>query len=107
MRLRWFSADQPREEAHSEATVEQSEASGSLTIYGTSWCGDCRRSKRFLDQHAIPYRWIDIEQDEAAADQVRVLNHGMNSVPTIVFSDGSVLTEPSNAELGRKLGVGS
>jgi glutaredoxin-like protein len=76
-----------------------------IIIYGTNWCGDCRRSKRFLDAHHIAYQWIDVERDAKAIERVMKLNSGMRSVPTIVFPDGAVLVEPSDAELGKKLGV--
>jgi glutaredoxin len=76
-----------------------------LIFYGTAWCSDCRRSKRFLDEHHILYDYIDIEQDTNAMTRVMELNHGMRSVPTIIFPDGSILVEPSNSELARKLGI--
>ena len=75
----------------------------SIIMYGTSWCSDCRRSQRLLDQRGIAYRYINIEQDAAAAQRVIELNNGNQSVPTIVFADGSLLVEPSNAVLERKL----
>ena len=72
--------------------------------YGTNWCGDCRRSKLFLDTYGLVYDWVDIEQDAEAALKVMEINGG-RSVPTIVFRDGSILVEPSNAELAQQLGV--
>ncbi len=76
-----------------------------LTIYGAMWCSDCRRAKRFLDERSVPYTWIDVDQDEAAAAEVIRINRGMRSIPTLVFADGSTLVEPSNSELARKLGL--
>lgn len=76
-----------------------------IVMYGTSWCPDCARSKSFLDRHHIPYSWVDIEKDAKARDYVVRVNHGMRRVPTIVFPDGSVLVEPSDAELGKKVGT--
>ena len=78
-----------------------------LVVYGTLWCGDCRRACQFLDKHAIAYRWVDIDQDSEAAALVRQLNHGNRSVPTLVFPDGSILVEPSTLQLGRRFGVGA
>jgi mycoredoxin len=75
----------------------------SIIMYGTSWCSDCRRSQRFLEQRGVAYTYINIEQDAAAAQRVIELNNGNRSVPTIVFADGSILVEPSNQELERKL----
>jgi mycoredoxin len=80
-------------------------AAGEISFYGTDWCGASRRARRLLDQHKIPYRWIDIDQDETSARLVEELNHGFRSVPTLVWPDGSRLVEPSDEELTRKLGV--
>ena len=74
-------------------------------IYGTKWCGDCKRSKKLLDKHNIPYTWIDIDFDEEAKEQTKELNEGKAKVPTIVFDDESILVEPSNFELADKLGI--
>jgi mycoredoxin len=74
-----------------------------ITMYGTPWCGDCRRARRVLDQHKVAYQYIDIEQDEAARSYVVQVNQGNQSVPTILFPDGSVLVEPSSAVLTQKL----
>ncbi len=76
-----------------------------ITLYGAHWCPDCRRSKQFLGEHQIPYNWVDIEQDAAAEQTVIEMNNGRRIIPTIVFEDGSFLTEPSNAELAAKLGL--
>ena len=81
------------------------EQSQEIIVYGTNWCGDSRRARRFLDEHHIAYRWIDIDTDAAARKFVEETNHGFRSVPTIVFPDGCILVEPSNAELARKLGI--
>lgn len=74
-----------------------------IVMYATAWCGDCRRAKRVFAALNVPYRYVDIEEDEDAADLVVRINHGARSVPTIVFHDGSVLVEPSNAVLEAKL----
>jgi mycoredoxin len=74
-----------------------------ITMYSTTWCPDCRRAQKVFKDAGVHYRSIDIEQDEAAAEEVERLNNGNRSVPTIVFPDGSRLVEPSNAELLRKL----
>jgi mycoredoxin len=56
-----------------------------------------------LDRHGAPYRWIDVDEDHDAAEKVIRINHGLRAVPTILFPDGTVLTEPSDAELSAKL----
>ncbi len=77
-----------------------------ITVYGAYWCPDCRRSKRFLSEHQIAHKWVDIEQDDEARAYVEELNDGKRIIPTIVFEDdGSFLVEPSNAELAQKLGL--
>lgn len=76
-----------------------------IIIYGTNWCGDCRRTRRFLDYHKIPYHWIDIDQDKEAERFVLETNRGMRSVPTLVFGDSTILVEPSNRQVAEKLGL--
>ncbi len=74
-------------------------------FYGASWCADCRRSKRFLEDNNIPFTSIDIDEDPSAAQEVVRINKGYKSIPTIIFSDGSILSEPSNQELATKLSI--
>jgi mycoredoxin len=74
-----------------------------ITFYGAGWCADCRRSKRLLDELAIAYEYIDVEKDPVAAAKVVEINDGLQSIPVIVFPDGTHLTEPSDPELRAKL----
>lgn len=76
-----------------------------IILYGTSWCGDTRRARKFLDENQIEYEWVDIDSNPEAAKFVISVNHGYRSVPTILFPDGSTLTEPSTQELAQKLGI--
>jgi mycoredoxin len=76
-----------------------------ITIYGTRWCGDTKRACRLLDDYRIKYQFIDIDQDKKGEAFVREINSGARSVPTIIFSDGSVLVEPDERTLGKKLGI--
>lgn len=76
-----------------------------IRVYGAHWCPDCRRSKRFLGEQQIEYAWIDIEKDTQSQQYVEEVNDGKRIIPTIVFPDGSILVEPSNAELAQKLGL--
>jgi mycoredoxin len=73
----------------------------SVIVYATDWCPDCRRAKRFLDQHNIPYRWINIDHDKEAEQVVIKTNRGMRSVPTLICDDGTVLVEPSDHQLAQ------
>ena len=74
-----------------------------ITMYGADWCGDCRRSKRLFDELDIQVNHIDVEVDESAAAKVQEINGGAKSIPVIVFSDGTHLTEPSDNDLKAKL----
>jgi mycoredoxin len=74
-----------------------------ITMYGTSWCPDCARAKRVMSKHGVKYAWVNIEEDATGRAYVVRVNCGYRSVPTIVFPDGSVLSEPSDAELEKKL----
>jgi mycoredoxin len=74
-----------------------------IVMYTTSWCGDCRRAKRVFAALHVPYDEINIDEQPAAAVEVTRLNHGLRSVPTILFPDGVVLVEPSDAALRAKL----
>ena len=76
-----------------------------IRMYGALWCPDCIRSKDFLTEQRVPFEWIDIEADPTAASRVKEINDGKQIIPTIVFADGSILVEPSNDELARKLGL--
>ena len=74
-----------------------------LTMYSTSWCGYCHRLKSQLDREGITYDVVDIEQDEASAAFVRSVNGGNQTVPTLKFSDGSALTNPSIVQVKQHL----
>ncbi len=76
-----------------------------LILYGTTWCKDCKRSKQFLGEQRIHYEWVDVDKDADALAYVVQVNNGKRRIPTIVFPDGSTLSEPSNAELAQKLGL--
>lgn len=74
-----------------------------VTMYSTTWCGYCKNLKRQLDSLGIPINIIDIEQDEAAAQFVEQVNNGNRTVPTVVFPDGSALTNPTAAVVKARL----
>ena len=76
-----------------------------LRVIGASWCPDCKRAKTFLGQHRIEFQWVDMESDPTAQEEVERINGGKRIIPTIIFPDGSILTEPSNDELAEKLGI--
>lgn len=76
---------------------------GTFTMYSTPWCGYCHRLKRQLDRAGIPFAEVDIEQDPQAAVLVENVNGGNQTVPTVVFADGTALTNPSLAEIQQQL----
>jgi mycoredoxin len=77
--------------------------SGQFTMYSTPWCGYCHRLKSQLDREGIAFEVIDIEQVPDAADIVMAANGGNQTVPTLVYSDGSAQTNPSLAQVKAKL----
>ena len=81
------------------------ENAAKIKIYATSWCGGSRRARNIFNENHIEYEWIDIDIDIDAAAFVESVNHGYRSVPTIVFPDGTILTEPSSMVLMKKLGL--
>jgi thioredoxin reductase (NADPH) len=78
-----------------------------IKVFGTTWCGDCKRAKKFLGEHRIAYEWTDIDANPEGQRVVIEANGGKRIIPTIFFDDGSVLAEPSNPELARRLGIKS
>jgi mycoredoxin len=76
----------------------------SLTMYTTTWCAFCRRLKSQLAAEGIEMAEVNIEEEPAAADFVMSVNGGCQTVPTVVFPDGSALTNPSVADVKQRLG---
>ena len=76
-----------------------------IKLYGTDWCSDCKRSKRFLGEQRVHYEYVNIEENMEGQAFVKELQKGGLTIPTIVFEDSSALIEPSNAELAAKLGL--
>jgi len=70
-----------------------------LTMYTTTWCGYCGRLKRILNREGIVFDEVNIERDETAAETVARVNGGNQTVPTLVLSDGTALTNPSLDEV--------
>ncbi|MEU0521336.1 mycoredoxin [Streptosporangium sp. NPDC006007] len=76
-----------------------------LTVYTTTWCGPCRRLKSQLSREGISYREINIEQNPDAARFVMSVNNGNQTVPTVLFEDGTAVTNPSVIEVKARLKV--
>jgi mycoredoxin len=75
----------------------------SVTMYTTTWCGFCRRLKSQLGREGIEVTEVDIERDPEAAEYVMSVNGGNQTVPTIVFPDGSAMVNPSLAQVKVRL----
>ena len=76
---------------------------GTFTMYTTPWCGYCHRLQGQLDREGIAYDVVDIEKVPDAAFVVEQVNRGNQTVPTLVFADGSALTNPSLAQIKSQL----
>ena len=74
-----------------------------VTMYSTQWCGYCFRLRKQLDREGISYEVVDIEQVPDAAFVVEQVNGGNQTVPTLVYSDGTAQTNPSLNEVKAKL----
>lgn len=86
---------------HTPEQTEQTE--GTFTMYSTPWCGYCHRLQGQLDREGIAYEIVDIERDPSAADLVMSVNGGNQTVPTLVYADGTAQTNPSLAQVKAKL----
>ncbi len=80
-------------------------APGSVTMFSTTWCGYCRRLKKQLERAGIDYTEVNIEEVPLAADFVAEVNDGNQTVPTVLFPDGSTLTNPSVGQVRTRLGL--
>jgi mycoredoxin len=78
---------------------------GEVTMFSTTWCGYCRVLKKALDREGISYTEVNIEHAPHAADFVMSVNGGNQTVPTLLFPDGSAATNPSLSEVKSRLGV--
>jgi mycoredoxin len=74
-----------------------------IVMYTTQYCPDCRRAREFFETHNVEYLRVDLEGNAKAIEFVMRINNGCQSVPTIIFPDGSILVEPSRAELQEKI----
>lgn len=75
-----------------------------LIVYGATWCPDAKRTRKFLDSNNIDYTWFDVDEDPTNKEFV-IKTNGRFVIPTVIFGDGTVMTEPSDEELGSKLKV--
>jgi len=74
-----------------------------IVIYTTEYCSDCSRAKAFFEANDVPYLSVGLEGNAEATDFVMNINRSYQSVPTIVFPDGTILVEPNWEQLRAKL----
>src|SRR5436309_2916304 len=86
-------------------TKEDDMAHTGITVYGTLWCSDCKRTKKFFGEQRVHYDFVDIDGDPAGLAVVEEANKGKHIIPVLKFEDGSTLVEPSNADIAKKLGL--
>ena len=79
-------------------------SAGTVTMFSTTWCGYCRRLKSQLEREGIGYTEVNIEQEPGTAELVERINDGNQVVPTLLFPDGSSATNPSLADVKKRLG---
>ena len=75
----------------------------SFTMYSTEWCGYCKRLKSQLNEIGITFEEVNIEEVPGTAEIVEKVNGGNRTVPTLVFSDGTAMTNPSAKQVQEKL----
>jgi glutaredoxin len=62
-----------------------------LIVYCRTWCGDCARARRWLDENNIPYTEIDVDADDEARERAAAHNEGRLHTPTFECGDGAVV----------------
>jgi glutaredoxin len=75
-----------------------------VVVYGASWCTDTMGTRDYLNARGVPYVFVDVDQEPAAARKVQEWNSGQLSTPTLDI-DGQIVTEPSDEELGELLDI--
>jgi thioredoxin reductase (NADPH) len=76
-----------------------------MTVYGAAWCPHCRRVKKFLASHRVRYSFVDIDADPRGIERVKELQNGGQTIPTVVYADGTFEVNPSNETLARRIGL--
>lgn len=95
--MAWDDNISPDRKRHTITPVESE-----IVVYGTTWCGMTQMIRRYLDRLELPYRYLDIEDDPAAASQLKWITGGFTSHPTVII-DGQTLIEPDLDEFERAL----
>ena len=86
-----------------DSTVSHLPAQGTVTMFTTTWCGYCRRLKSQMQREGITFSEVDIEREPGTAEFVMSVNGGNQTVPTLLFPDGSAATNPTVAQVRARL----
>jgi mycoredoxin len=87
----------------SNTTSDPGTAQSLVTMYTTPWCGYCHRLKGQMDRAGLAYDIVDIEEQPHAAELVEQVNNGNQTVPTLVYADGTAHTNPSLVQVQDKI----
>lgn len=85
-----------------DTTHNAAESATETVMFGADWCGDCRRAKLVFERAGVPYTYVDLVKDPAAADVAKDIS-GRTNIPVILYPDRSHQVEPSNADMQRKI----
>ncbi|WP_309079726.1 glutaredoxin domain-containing protein [Zhihengliuella sp.] len=89
----------------SESALNEYIPATGVTMFTTTWCGYCRNLKRMMEAEGIQYREVNIEETPGTAEIVESFNGGNQTVPTLIFPDGSAATNPLIDEVRSRLGA--
>jgi thioredoxin reductase (NADPH) len=76
-----------------------------LTVYSAPWCPHCKRVKKFLAAHRVPYDVVDLEENPKGIDSLQALQDGGQIIPTVVYADGTHDVNPSDETLASRIGL--
>ncbi len=76
-----------------------------LTVYGAPWCPHCKRVKKFLTSHRVPYDPVDIDENPEGIERLKALQNGGQIIPTVVYADGTHEVNPSDEDLATRIGL--
>jgi thioredoxin reductase (NADPH) len=88
-----------------EAVMRPDRAEPDIAVYSAPWCPHCKRVKKFLAAHRVPYNHIDIDDQPEAIERLKQLQDGAQIIPTVVYGDGTHDVNPSDEKLAARIGL--